>query len=137
MRGEPVLFGQRQHKGFRQQIFTGESGIRDGWADKSYVDPCFVQSGNLLRGRHAEQLNMNCRMGLIETPDSLAEFCPIDPVIKSNAYLPGLAAFARPPSEEEAKLAAAAFAQDGATRQTATEDVMWALINSAEFVLEH
>jgi hypothetical protein len=77
-------------------VFTGESWICDGWADKSYVDPCFVQSGNLLRGRHAEQLNVNCRMGLIETPDGLAEFCPIDPVIKSDAYLPRLAAFARP-----------------------------------------
>src|SRR5690349_2139272 len=96
MRRESVIFGQCQHKGFRQQVFTRESGIRNGWADKSYVDPPFVQRGNLLRGRHAEQLNVNCWMGLIEAPDSLAEFCPIDPVIKSNAYLPRLAAFARP-----------------------------------------
>jgi prephenate dehydratase len=47
-----------------------------------------------------------------------------------------LATYSRPPSEEEAKLALAAFAQEGATRQTATEDVVWALLNSAEFVLE-
>src|ERR1051325_1667271 len=93
---EPVIFSQCHHKGFRQQVFTGESGICDGWANKSDVDPCFVQSGNFLRGGRAEQLNVNCRMSFIETPDSLAEFCPIDPVIKSNAYLPRLAAFARP-----------------------------------------
>src|ERR1700757_2891815 len=96
MRREPVICGQCQHKGFRQQVFTRESGIRDGWAHKSDVDPCFVQSGNLLRRRHAEQLNVHRWMGLIETPDSLAEFCPIDPVIKPNAYLSGLEAFTRP-----------------------------------------
>src|SRR4030095_5366668 len=83
------------HKGFRQQVFTGESGIGDGWADKSYVDPCFMQSGNLVRGRHAEELNVNTRMVLTQTPDGLAKFYPINPVIKSNAYLPRLGGFAR------------------------------------------
>jgi hypothetical protein len=47
------------------------------------------------------------------------------------------AAYARPPAPDELAIAAATFAAEGATRQSATEDLMWALINSAEFVLNH
>jgi len=47
------------------------------------------------------------------------------------------AAYGRKPTEEEVGLAAQAFTADGATRQTAVEDIMWALINSAEFVFNH
>ena len=48
-----------------------------------------------------------------------------------------LAAYARYPSEEELKTAQGAFTQPGATKITATQDLLWALINSAEFVLNH
>lgn len=48
-----------------------------------------------------------------------------------------LAAYSRPPTADELKTAAGAFAVEGATRHSATEDLMWALINSAEFVLNH
>jgi hypothetical protein len=47
------------------------------------------------------------------------------------------ACYSRPPTPDELKTAAAAFKADGATRRTATEDVMWALVNSAEFVFNH
>jgi hypothetical protein len=43
----------------------------------------------------------------------------------------------RIPSEEEVRRATAAFSAKDATRQTATEDVFWSLLNSAEFVLNH
>ena len=48
-----------------------------------------------------------------------------------------LAAYARPPSGAELELAVAAFSVEGTTRRSAAEDVMWALINSAEFVFNH
>jgi hypothetical protein len=58
---------------------------------------------------------------------------PPDEVVK-ELYL---AAYSRLPDEEEMKVATGAFKAEGATRQAATEDVMWALMNSAEFVLNH
>jgi len=48
-----------------------------------------------------------------------------------------LASFARKPTDEELKIATAPFIGEGATRRTATEDVLWSLMNSAEFVFNH
>ena len=43
----------------------------------------------------------------------------------------------RPPTAKELPAALGAFSRPGATRQTALEDVFWALLNSPEFVLNH
>jgi hypothetical protein len=48
-----------------------------------------------------------------------------------------LATFGRLPREDEMSAARAAFDAEGATRRNAAEDVLWALLNSAEFVLNH
>ena len=48
-----------------------------------------------------------------------------------------IAAFCRYPEPGELEIAKAAYSAEGATRQTATEDVLWALFNSAEFVFNH
>jgi WD40 repeat protein len=48
-----------------------------------------------------------------------------------------LATLSRPPTGEELQIATSAFNAPEATRRTATEDVFWALLNSAEFVLNH
>ena len=48
-----------------------------------------------------------------------------------------LACYSRQPADEELKIATAPFAVDGATRRSAIEDVLWSLLNSAEFVFNH
>ena len=48
-----------------------------------------------------------------------------------------LAAYSRFPTAGELEVAVGAFSREGATRQSATEDVLWALLNSAEFSLNH
>ena len=48
-----------------------------------------------------------------------------------------LAAYSRYPTGEEMEVAVGAFKKEGVTRKAAAEDVLWALINSAEFVLNH
>ncbi|MGV3661332.1 MAG: DUF1553 domain-containing protein [Prosthecobacter sp.] len=48
-----------------------------------------------------------------------------------------LASYSRLPEAEEMNIALKAFVAPGATRQTAIEDVMWSLLNSAEFVFNH
>ena len=48
-----------------------------------------------------------------------------------------LACYARKPTDEELKIAAAPFTAEGAKRGAATEDVLWSLMNSAEFVFNH
>ncbi|HKX60500.1 MAG TPA: DUF1553 domain-containing protein, partial [Verrucomicrobiae bacterium] len=48
-----------------------------------------------------------------------------------------LATLSRYPKTGEVRVASAPFEAQGATRQTATEDVLWALLNSAEFVFNH
>ncbi len=56
------------------------------------------------------------------------------PEIVEELYLAALARF---PDKEELAVAVEQFGRPGSTRQTATEDVLWALINSAEFVFNH
>jgi len=48
-----------------------------------------------------------------------------------------LAVLSRQPTAQETKVARKAFDADGATRQTALEDILWSLFNSAEFLFNH
>jgi hypothetical protein len=48
-----------------------------------------------------------------------------------------LACYGRLPTEDELQVATAAFTDDPSTRRKALEDVLWALLNSAEFVFNH
>ncbi len=68
----------------------------------------------------------------IETP--LKDSKKPEPELVRDLYL---AAYNRLPKPAEMKSALAYFATPGATRQTAIEDIMWSLLNSAEFVFNH
>lgn len=57
-----------------------------------------------------------------------------EPNLVTELYL---AAFSRLPGEEEMKTALRFFSMPGSSRQTAAEDLAWALVNSAEFVFNH
>ncbi len=48
-----------------------------------------------------------------------------------------LSAFCRLPELDEKQAGLAVFNREGATRQTGTEDLIWSLVNTAEFVLNH
>ena len=48
-----------------------------------------------------------------------------------------LAALGRLPTEDELRIATDPFGAATGNRQTATEDLLWALLNSAEFLFNH
>jgi len=48
-----------------------------------------------------------------------------------------LACYSRLPTEDELKIATAPLTAEGANRRNAIEDVLWSLLNSAEFVFNH
>ena len=54
--------------------------------------------------------------------------------IVSDLYL---ACYSRLPTDEELKIATAPFTAEGSNRHSAIEDVLWSLLNSAEFVFNH
>ncbi len=86
-----------------------------------------VQSPHLMNSK-ALQAKLSYKSGRAR---QLADSTKSPEEIVTELYLVTLS---RPPSDEELKLATAAFTSSGATRQSATEDVFWSLLNSAEFV---
>ena len=93
-------------------------------------DLSVVQSLHLMNSKtlQAKLSNANGRARkLAESDRSPAE-------IVTELYLISLN---RPPTEEELQIATATFNAREAKRQSATEDLFWALLNSAEFVFNH
>lgn len=94
------------------------------------MKPSIVQSLHLMNSRLLQD-KLASKAGRIERLVA----SNLEPAqIVAEAYL---ACYSRLPEEEELKLATAAFTAEGATRRSATEDVFWSLLNSAEFVFNH
>lgn len=89
-----------------------------------------VQSLHLMNSRNL-QAKLSDPSGRVH---QLADSTKSAPEIITELYLTTLS---RLPTEAELAAAAVAFATEGSTRQTAAEDVFWALLNSPEFVLNH
>lgn len=89
-----------------------------------------VQSLHLMNSRELQQKLANSEGRVKRLADSQAP----PPEIVRELYL---AALGRSPTETELDRALSAFGAAQATRQTAAEDVLWALLNSAEFVFNH
>ena len=94
--------------------------------------PSIVQSLHLMNSRLLqEKLASKDAAARVQ---SLAESARTPEEIVTELYL---ACYTRLPTDEELKIAVGPFAVEGAARRTATGDVLWALLNSAEFVFNH
>ena len=93
--------------------------------DGSIVQALHLMNSTRLAGRIAEAKGRAAALAKSgKSPEEIVE----------EVYL---AAYCRYPTDEEKKVAVGTFSAPGTTRQSATEDVMWALLNSAEFVFNH
>jgi hypothetical protein len=83
-------------------------------------------------------MNSNQLQAKIDKSDGrarkLAESKESEPEIINDLYI---TTYNRLPTSDETAAAEKAFTAPNATRKTAVEDLMWALINSAEFVFNH
>jgi hypothetical protein len=89
-----------------------------------------VQSLHLMNSQalQAKLANPEGRARLLAASDKTPE------EIVTELYL---AAFTRPPTSEELEAATTRYGTEAKERQAATEDVLWALLNSPEFVFNH
>jgi hypothetical protein len=116
-----------------------ESQFMDAFSrpDPSMDPPCerdthisVVQSLHLMNSR-ALQTKLSSASGRAR---QLADSTRSPADIVEELYL---ATLSRLPTDEERAVATAAFAAEKVPRRNATEDVFWALLNSAEFVFNH
>jgi hypothetical protein len=108
-----------------------------GRPDSSSDPPCerdprtsVVQALHMMnsRGLQAKLADANGRVTALAASE-----CPPEDII-NELYL---AAFSRPPTPGELSLAATSFDSEETDRKAATEDLLWALLNSPEFVFNH
>ncbi|MEY4483581.1 MAG: hypothetical protein RL693_1033, partial [Verrucomicrobiota bacterium] len=92
--------------------------------------PSIVQSLHLMNSRLL-QAKFASSSGRIQT---LANGSQAPAEIVTELYL---TCYGREPAPQELEIATGAFKAEGATRRSATEDILWSLLNSAEFVFNH
>jgi hypothetical protein len=89
-----------------------------------------VQSLHLMNSRQL-QTKMSSDEGRVKR--LAAEAKSAEEIVK-QLYL---TCYSRQPSGEELQVATAAFGDDKSKWRASTEDLLWALLNSAEFVFNH
>lgn len=94
--------------------------------------PSIVQSLHLMNSRSLQAKLASTDSGSRVQQLVSGELPPAE--IVAELYL---ACYSRQPTGEELQIATAAFNAEGATRRSAIEDLLWALLNSAEFVFNH
>jgi hypothetical protein len=94
------------------------------------VKSSVVQSLHMMNSR-ALQDKLSSKEGRVK---QLADGKATSEEIVTELYLSALNRF---PTADELSAAVKVFSAEKATRQTATEDVLWALLNSPEFVFNH
>jgi hypothetical protein len=94
------------------------------------VRPSIVQALHLMNSRQLQE-KLSSLDGRVHAL-AVGKLSPED--IVTELYL---ACYSRNPTAEELQIATAPYAVEGARRQGATEDVLWSLLNSAEFVFNH
>jgi hypothetical protein len=91
----------------------------------SVVQALHLMNSNSLQSKLSSSSGKISALAKSDTPE---------PKLITEIYL---TAYNRLPKADELKTALRFFSTPGATRQTAIEDLAWALINSAEFVFNH
>ena len=91
----------------------------------SMVQALHLMNSDKLQAKLADKNGRAAKLGQDDKPS--------DEVV-NELYL---ALYSRWPSDEEKRVALEAFKRGGAKRHEAVEDIIWALINTAEFVFNH
>lgn len=92
--------------------------------------PSVVQALHLMNSTKLQEMLVNAQGRAARLAKSEAK----PELIIEELYL---ACFSRLPDAEEQKIALSVFTAKDATRQSAIEDILWSLLNSAEFVFNH
>lgn len=91
-------------------------------------------------GQSLHLMNSTLLHGKLRSGDAAARVQQLVASIRTPAEIVSelyLACYSRQPTEEELRIATAGFGDTPETRRNATEDVLWVLLNSAEFVFNH
>ncbi|MFM8890616.1 MAG: DUF1549 domain-containing protein, partial [Planctomycetia bacterium] len=90
--------------------------------DATVVQTLHLMNSSHVHGKVTDDAGLPARLAAAgTTPDTIVE----------ELYL---AAYSRLPSDDERRTAGAEFAREGATPRTVAEDLLWALLNTPEFI---
>jgi hypothetical protein len=94
--------------------------------------PSIVQSLHLMNSRSLQE-----KLASSDTAAKVQQLTASDLTPEAIVAELYLACYSRKPTDDELAVAVATFDQPDTKRRAAVEDVLWALLNSAEFVFNH